>query len=83
MELVGSLSKVSTLTGKLNNETLLGYMSSSLKYSHYTGRYELTPNKETQTLYTKDLLMNKNVVVNPIPSNYGLITWNGHKLTVS
>ena len=49
----------------------------------YTGPYTVTPNSQTQTLSTADLVMTNNVTVNPIPSNYGLITWNGSVLTVS
>lgn len=49
----------------------------------YTGSYQITPSAETQTLQTSGLLMTNDVVVNPIPSNYGLITWNGSTLTVS
>ena len=49
----------------------------------YDGPYEITPSTETQTLATDNLLMADNVTINPIPSNYGLITWNGSTLTVS
>lgn len=49
----------------------------------YTGEYEVTPSAETQTLDTEGLRMTRPVVVNPIPNNYGLITWNGSFLTVS
>lgn len=49
----------------------------------YTGEYEVTPSAETQTLETEGLRMTRPVVVNPIPNNYGLITWNGSFLTVS
>lgn len=49
----------------------------------YTGDYEVSPSTETQTLLTKHLRMTDNVVINPIPQNYGLITWNGSYLTVS
>ena len=49
----------------------------------YTGNYTVTPTGETQTLSTADLMMTQDVTVNPIPSNYGLITWNGSTLTVS
>lgn len=49
----------------------------------YTGEYIVTPSSEAQTLLTADLLMAENVTINPIPSNYGLITWNGSFLTVS
>lgn len=49
----------------------------------YEGDYEVTPNRETQTLQTAGLYMRGNVTVNPIPSNYGLIEWNGSALRVS
>lgn len=49
----------------------------------YDGPYEVTPSAEMQTLQTKNFRMTDNIVVNPIPSNYGLITWNGSIITVS
>ena len=49
----------------------------------YTGEYEVTPSAETQTLNTAGLRLTRPVMVNPIPQNYGLITWNGAFLTVS
>ena len=49
----------------------------------YGGAYEITPTNAPQTLETAHLMMRENVVVNPIPSNYGLIAWNGAVLTVS
>ena len=49
----------------------------------YTGAYEVTPSEETQTLETENKRMTGNVTINPIPSNYGLIGWNGSILTVS
>ena len=49
----------------------------------YTGTYTVTPTIETQTLLTKNLRMTEDLVINPIPNNYGLITWNGAFITVS
>lgn len=49
----------------------------------YAGPYTVTPTTSTQTLTTSGKTMNQDVVVDPIPSNYGLITWNGSTLTVS
>ncbi len=49
----------------------------------YTGSYEVTPTAETQTLNTQNKRMTQPVTVNPIPSNYGRIDWNGQYLTVS
>lgn len=49
----------------------------------FTGDYEITPSSETQTLLTKNLRMTDNVVINPVPSNYGLVTWDGSVITIS
>ena len=49
----------------------------------YGGPYKVTPTQGTQVLETKFFKMTDNVTVNPIPSNYGLITWNGSYLMVS
>ena len=49
----------------------------------YEGDYEVTPSAEEQVLLTKHLRMTDNVTIKPIPSNYGLITWNGSTITVS
>ncbi len=49
----------------------------------YDGAYEVTPTQSTQTLATSSTVLIRDIVVNPIPSNYGLITYNGAILTVS
>lgn len=49
----------------------------------YSGQTEVTPSEETQTLQTANRTVLQNIVINPIPSNYGRITWNGSTLTVS
>ncbi len=49
----------------------------------YSGQTEITPSEETQTLQTANMAVLQNIVINPIPSNYGKITWNGSTLTVS
>ena len=49
----------------------------------YTGPYAVTPTTEEQIIPVKGKHMMHDMVVNPIPSNYGLVTWNGAILTVS
>ena len=49
----------------------------------YTGPYTVTPTQSTQVFATEDLRMTQDLTINPIPSNYGLITWDGSVLTVS
>lgn len=49
----------------------------------YEGDYTVTPSAEEQVLNTRNLRMTDNITINPIPNNYGLITWNGSTITVS
>ena len=49
----------------------------------YEGEYEITPSAQLQTLPTMYKAMLHDIVVKPIPNNYGLISWNGSILTVS
>lgn len=49
----------------------------------YEGAYEWTPSAEAQYIPIADQKATENIKINPIPSNYGLITWDGSILTVS
>lgn len=49
----------------------------------YTGETVVTPGLTAATLPTANTTVYSDIVINPIPSNYGLITWNGSTLTVS
>ena len=49
----------------------------------YEGPYDVMPSIETQTLDTSGMVMTDKLTVNPIPKNWGLISWNGSVLTVS
>lgn len=73
--IVGFLSGIDTLEGELSVPNRLG--------DPYTGDYEVYPSLETQILPTADKSLTDNIVIYPVPSNYGLITWNGSVLTVS
>ena len=49
----------------------------------YNGPSEVDPSQSTQVLETSGKMLLTNITVNPLPSYYGLITWNGSVLTVS
>lgn len=68
----GQLSPIGNLSG---NITLGG--------RGYNGNYTVTPSLATQVLNTAGSILVQNITINPIPSNYGLITWDGSVLTVS
>ena len=85
-EITGSLSGIADLEGSLSGESMLNgtiQIYDGEAPPDYTGEYEVTPTQETQTLLTKNKRMTHNVVINPIPEYYGLITWDGAVLTVS
>ena len=49
----------------------------------YEGDYEFTPTQEQQIVPTLGKVLSDNIIIAPIPSNYGLITYNGFEITVS
>lgn len=63
-------------------ESALAYIKEEVA-DPFEGDYEYTPSEETQTIQIAGKSAYQNITINPIPSNYGLITWNGATLTVS
>ena len=49
----------------------------------YTGAYEATPTQSMQLFATEGKRMLHDFTVNPIPHNYGLITYDGSTIRVS
>lgn len=49
----------------------------------YEGNYEITPSEELQTLPTANRMLDRNIVVAPIPQNYGRITYNGGGIIIT
>ena len=49
----------------------------------YDGPYEFTPTQETQYAPSEGKVLLEDIVINHIPNNYGLITYNGAIITVS
>ena len=83
--LIGALSPPGQLGGALQGN---GGLSGSIGFGRasvppYDGPYTVTPTQYTQTLLTEGKRAAENIVIDPIPSNYGLITWDGSVLTVS
>lgn len=86
VQITGTLSEVESVSGNLSVvETISGTVTvpTVIRPDYYEGDYEITPTSTTVVLETNSLIMNGNITVNPIPTNYGLITWNGATLTVS
>lgn len=49
----------------------------------YTGSYIFTPSEETQTIQIDHLLAVQNIVICPIPNNYGKISKRGAVLIIT
>lgn len=81
----GRLSAISTLTGRLSGRsTVSGHLTipRAVGAEFYHGSYEWTPTEDTQTIEIDGLTALENIVINPIPQNYGRIDWNGVRLKV-
>lgn len=85
-ELTGILTGAQTMQGTLSAPTgIEGQLTipNAILPPSYVGPYEVTPSAEEQTLSTEFLYMTGDITINPIPNNYGLITYNGSTITVS
>lgn len=49
----------------------------------YDGEYEFVPTDQVQIIQISGLTATMDITIDPIPNNYGLITWDGSSLTVS
>ena len=49
----------------------------------YDGDYDITPSSTAQVFQTEGKRVLHDFVIEPIPQNYGLITYNGSTITVS
>lgn len=50
---------------------------------YYAGPYEFTPSEQEQTIPISGKIGQQNITIGAIPVNYGRLTWQGTKLTVS
>ena len=73
--LTGRLSEIETLTGRITLPDIDAEI--------YTGDTDITPSDTVRTLLTNGKMLLADITIEPIPSNYGRITWNGSVLTVS
>lgn len=67
---------------KLNVEIANPIIKEYINVEPYMGNYTVTPTEETQVLPTCTKQMIKDLIVEPIPLNYGKITWNGRIITI-
>ena len=83
MALQGELSKPGHIKGTLTPvRTITGSLQIPV-YKPYNGEYTITSTESEQVVSIEGQVATNNIVINPIPNNYGLITWNGSVITVS
>ena len=68
------------LTQDLDGE--FGTFQKVTDVEQYRGDTDVTPSDHVQVLHTSGLMLNEDIVINPVPDNYGRIAWNGSYLTV-
>ena len=68
------------LDGGENFDLVLG---ESYDVPVYRGPYEFTPTREVQIAYTNGKLATSDITINPIPPNYGLVTYHANIITIS
>lgn len=86
IELDGDFDIANVGDGDLQGTVLDGEYGDLQPVSHfdvYTGPTEIIPSEDVQTLQTTDKVLLSNIVIQPIPSNYGLITVVGNHIMVS
>lgn len=85
-KLSGFLTGIGALSADLSGgESLAGGLSmpKAVSVEEYSGPYEFAPGPDAQIVAIANKKATADITINPIPSNYGLITWNGSTLTVS
>ena len=86
MRITGTLTADLTITGSLVSSPTIGgtlTVPSVAGVDRYEGSYDFTPSEEEQTIAIDHKMATQDITIQPIPTNYGLITWNGTTLTVS
>lgn len=85
-EIKGTLVAEATIHGILQPAlTIQGLLTipSSANVDIYDGSYSFTPTESEQVITIEHKMATQNITIEPIPYNYGLVTWNGSALTVS
>lgn len=83
--ITGNLAAQASMDGNLDPVGGLSGILSQPRGSvpEYRGDYTYTPSNAEQVVQINGKMATSNITINPIPSNYGLIAWNGAALSVS
>lgn len=80
----GHITGTGTLSGSLSGTSVLsGSLTVPAEAPVYEGPYEFTPSASAQTVEIAGMRARDDIIINPIPSNYGLVTYDGSGIRVS
>ena len=84
--ITGSISVRAAVAGGISIQAGIGgtlVIPEEVLPDRYDGPYTVTPSGQEQRLRTEGMMMRGDVIIGPIPQNYGLVTWDGIKITIS
>ena len=55
-------------------------VTKTVEHDAYAGLVEVTPTREEQTLPTNGKLLASDIIIKPIPKEYGLVTYDNRKV---
>lgn len=82
-QLNGTLSVSGNLSCSLSAEAISGILTVADSIPTFSGETVITPSPVSQIVPCSGFLMTSDITINPVPSDYGRIAWNGVTLTVS
>lgn len=65
------------------SEDLFSCEFEGVRTGDYSGAYTVTPSDIAQVLPTAGKTLEQNIVIEPIPQNYGKIEWDGSTIFIS
>lgn len=72
-----------SLENNIDGEDGIFYTIEQRHYEIYQGPYTVTPSEDSIVLQIDGCAAKDNITIDPIPSNYGLITWTGSHLLIT
>lgn len=65
------------------DENSVSINTNVVSFPEYTGEYDVIPTRQKRVLNTANKVLGSNVVIEPIPNNYGLVEYNGRYIRIS
>lgn len=75
--------KIASVTGGTVRPAAVAIAHVDFPSEPYNGAYEFTPAGMAQVVEISGKVAERNIVINPIPSNYGLVAWDGTTLSIT